>query len=58
MKHLLISLFIVLLAACKQKPMTDVVVTVTNDCAFDRTEFVEIPIGSIAKWVELIDEEQ
>ena len=58
MKHLLISLFIVLLAACKQKPMTDVVVTVTNDCAFDRTEFVEIPIDSIAKWVELIDEEQ
>lgn len=58
MKHLLISLFIVLLAACKQKPMTDVVVTVTNGCAFDRTEFVEIPIDSIAKWVELIDEEQ
>lgn len=58
MKHLLISLFIVLLAACEQKSMTDVVVTVTNDCAFDRTEFVEIPIDSIAKRVKLIDEEQ
>ncbi len=58
MKKLPILVLFFLLIACKTKQHTDFIVTITNDQAFDREEFVEVPISDIAKKIKLIDEEQ
>lgn len=59
MKKIFSFLFLLaLLTACGSKQSADFIVKVANDQAFDREEFVEVPITDIAKQVKLIDEEQ
>lgn len=58
MNKVLTLTFIALFVACSSKQSTEFVITVVNDQNFDREEFVEVPIGDVAKKVKLIGEEQ
>lgn len=58
MNKVLTLAFIALFVACSPKQRAEFVITVVNDQNFDREEFVEVPIGDVAKKVKLIGEEQ